>query len=62
MALEDLEIRVLLVIGLLALVPIALYGLGRSGSAAVMATVNVFLVLGALAIAMGPVEPDHVGH
>lgn len=48
---------VAIAIGLLATVPIVLYGLDRSGTAAALAIVNVLIVIAALVLIAAPRRP-----
>jgi len=49
--------------GALALAPVAWYGVASSGTAGLFSAVNVLIILGAMAIAMGPIEgSDHHGN
>ncbi len=59
MTLKDIEPRWVILIGMLAVLPIAVYGAGRSGMAAAFAFVNLILVIVALYVAMGPVAGGH---
>lgn len=56
MNVDSLSPRLFAAIGLLALLPVVWYGLGRSLTAAVFAAVNVALVIGLMYVAMSPVE------
>lgn len=56
MNVDSLSPRLFAAIGLLALLPVAWYGLGRSLTAAVFTAVNVALVIGLLYVSMSPVE------
>lgn len=54
--------RLPLAIGFAALVPVAVYGMTNSMSAALVSAVNVVLLIGALVLAMQPVPnagPSH---
>lgn len=51
--------RVAIVVGVLALAPVAVYGLTRSPAAGAIAGVNVLLIVGGLLVAMRPVEPPN---
>ncbi|MEY7850424.1 cytochrome-ba3 oxidase subunit [Natrarchaeobius sp. A-rgal3] len=59
MVLEDASPRVALPVGLLALLPVAWYGLGSSLAAAAVSTINVVLILACLYVAFGPVDGHH---
>ncbi len=48
---------VAIAVGLLATVPIVFYGLDRSGTAALLAIVNVLLVISALVLIALPRQP-----
>jgi uncharacterized membrane protein len=52
---DSIPTRVPLVVGALAFVPVAWYGLAGSGTAGIVSAVNVVLILAALVVAMGPV-------
>ena len=56
MTLEDVSPRLVLVVGLLALVPIAWFGLSGFLNAGALAAVNVVIIVVALAVAMGPIR------
>ncbi|TYT63941.1 cytochrome-ba3 oxidase subunit [Natrialba swarupiae] len=59
MVLEEASPRISLPVGLLALVPVAWYGLGSSLVAAAVSAVNVVFILGCLYVAFGPVDGHH---
>ncbi|WP_049922603.1 hypothetical protein [Halopiger djelfimassiliensis] len=61
MELEELTPRHALPFGLLALVPLALYGLDSSPIAGVVATTNVLIIMASLYVAFQPV-PGHHDH
>lgn len=46
-------------VGVLALAPVAWYGLASSGTAGVFSAINVALIITALFVAMSPVDTDH---
>lgn len=48
-------------IGLLAIIPVLVFALGKPSLAGFVAVVNVFIIVGALYIAMRPVASDHHG-
>ncbi|WP_049928569.1 hypothetical protein [Halopiger goleimassiliensis] len=56
MDLHELPPRRLLVVGLLAILPLAWYGLEGSLTAGVVSAVNVLLILTCLYVAFSPVE------
>ena len=56
--LESLSPRAAIAVGLLALVPIVIFGATRSGVGGLIATVNVVLIVAALYVAMSPPERD----
>ncbi len=62
MDLEDLPPRAFAAVGLLALVPIAWYGLSLSPTAAAFAAVNVAIVIAAIYVAMGQLAGADDGH
>lgn len=59
--LDAVSPRLALVVGLLALIPVAWYGLGSSLSAGVVAAINVLIILTCLYVAFEPV-PERHGH
>ncbi|RQG95226.1 cytochrome-ba3 oxidase subunit [Natrarchaeobius chitinivorans] len=59
MVLEDASPRLLLPVGLLALLPVAWYGLGSSLAAGVVSAINVVIILSCLYVAFGPVSGNH---
>ncbi|WP_254528714.1 cytochrome-ba3 oxidase subunit [Natrinema gelatinilyticum] len=59
MPLETLTPRLAAAVGLLAFVPILVYGITNSGLAGIVSAVNVVLIIGALYIAMSPVQGTH---
>ncbi|OVE83079.1 cytochrome-ba3 oxidase subunit [Natronolimnobius baerhuensis] len=61
MVLEALTPRHSLPVGLLALIPVAWFGFGRSATSGFVAAVNVILILACLYVAFTPV-PDHHDH
>ncbi|OIB58966.1 cytochrome-ba3 oxidase subunit [Natrialba sp. SSL1] len=61
MEFEDVSPRVALPVGLLALLPLAWYGVSGSVMAGIVSTVNVVLILACLYLAFSPVEGGH-GH
>ncbi|THE66756.1 cytochrome-ba3 oxidase subunit [Salinadaptatus halalkaliphilus] len=61
MEFEALSPRATLLVGLLALVPVAWYALGSSMAAGVVSAINVALILSCLYLAFSPVESHH-GH
>ncbi|MCU4743714.1 cytochrome-ba3 oxidase subunit [Halobacteria archaeon AArc-m2/3/4] len=62
MNLEDVPPRLVAGLGLLALVPVLLYALGRPSTAGFVAAINVVLIVAALSVAMRPTgDPDHDG-
>lgn len=62
MPLETVSPRLAAAVGLLAFVPILVYGITNSGLAGIVSAVNVVLIIGALYIAMSPVEGTHGGN
>ena len=60
MALETVPPRLAATAGLLAIVPVLIYGVTDSGLAGVVSAVNVVLIVGSLYLAMSPVEGTHV--
>ena len=56
MSLEELSPRVIVAIGLLAILPVSVYGITNSLDAGVMAGINVVIIIVALFYAMSPVE------
>lgn len=58
---EALSPRLAAAIGLLALVPTIIYGIGRPGMAGFVAAVNVILIFGALYVAMSPIDGSEHG-
>lgn len=61
MDLEDVSPRGALIIALLALLPVAWFGLGRSFSAGVVTAINVLIIVTALYVAFTPISDEH-GH
>ena len=59
---QGISPRVPVAIGLAAVVPLVAYGLTHSVEAAVIAAVNVVLLVLALFLAMGPIEPSEASH
>ncbi|PGF15541.1 cytochrome-ba3 oxidase subunit [Natrinema sp. CBA1119] len=59
MALETVTPRLAATAGLLAIVPVLIYGVTDSGLAGVVSAVNVVLIIGSLYLAMSPVEGTH---
>ncbi len=62
MSREGISPRIPVAIGVLALVPLAVYGLTHSVEAAGIAAVNVALIVAALFLAMGPIESVGAEH
>ncbi|WP_226040316.1 cytochrome-ba3 oxidase subunit [Natrinema sp. DC36] len=63
MALETVAPRLAATAGLLAIVPVLIYGVTDSGLAGAVSAVNVVLIIGSLYLAMSPVEGTHAdGH
>ena len=61
MAFESISPRHALVVGLLAIVPLAWYALEGSATAGVVSTINVLFILSCLYVAFTPVD-GHDGH
>ena len=62
MSSDSFSPRLAAAVGVLALAPVAWYGLTRSGTAGIFSTVNVALIITALFVAMGPIDgADHSG-
>lgn len=59
MELEALAPRHLLPVGLLALLPVVWFGLGRSTTAGIVSGVNVLLIIASLYVAFEPVPGRH---
>ncbi|ELZ00919.1 cytochrome-ba3 oxidase subunit [Natrialba chahannaoensis JCM 10990] len=59
MNLENASPRVALPVGLMALVPLAWYGVSGSVMAGIVSAVNVILILACLYVAFSPVENAH---
>ncbi|ADD07300.1 ba3-type terminal oxidase subunit CbaE (plasmid) [Natrialba magadii ATCC 43099] len=59
MEFEDASPRVALPVGLIALLPLAWYGISDSVMAGIVSAVNVVLILACLYIAFSPVESAH---
>lgn len=55
MSLDSISPRAAVVVGALALLPVAWYGLAGSGTAGLFSAINVLIILAALLIAMGPI-------
>ncbi|RQH02505.1 cytochrome-ba3 oxidase subunit [Natrarchaeobius oligotrophus] len=55
---EDVSPRRAAAVGLVALVPTIVYGIGRPGLSGFVAAVNVVLIFAALYVALSPVD-DH---
>ncbi|AXR77399.1 cytochrome-ba3 oxidase subunit [Natrarchaeobaculum sulfurireducens] len=53
---EDLAPRHAAAVGLLAIVPTIIYGLGAPGLAGYVSTLNVVIIFAAIYIAMSPLE------
>lgn len=62
MTLETATPRYAAAVGLLAVVPVIVYGVTNSGVAGLVSAVNVALIFGALYLAMSPVEGGHGDH
>ena len=62
MALEGVTPRMAVAIGLAAIVPIVVYGITGTPEAALMAAVNVVIIVAALYLAFGPVGSPDSGH
>ncbi len=58
---ETRAVVLALVIALLAVVPVALFGLDRALGASAIATVNVLLIVGALTYMLGVRVPERPG-
>ncbi|MCW8173365.1 MULTISPECIES: cytochrome-ba3 oxidase subunit [Natrialba] len=59
--LEDVSPRHAAAVGLLALFPTVVYGLGHPGLAGFVAAVNVVIIFGSLYIALSPIdEPNDI--
>lgn len=54
--LEEITPRQAAAVGLLALIPTVVYGVGHPGLAGFVAAVNVVLITAALFVAMSPIE------
>ncbi len=48
--------------GLLAIIPILVYGLSGSVVAGIVSAVNVAIIIGSLYIAMAPIDESHDDH
>ena len=59
---DGLSPRVMVAVGLLAIVPVFGYGITHSIEAGVMAAINVVIVIAALFYAMSPVELPKSAH
>ncbi|MFB1063633.1 cytochrome-ba3 oxidase subunit [Natrinema sp. H-ect4] len=59
MALETVTPRLAATVGLLAIVPVFIYGVTDSGLAGAVSAINVVLIIGSLYLAMSPVEGTH---
>ncbi|ELY61036.1 hypothetical protein [Natronococcus jeotgali] len=55
MTLEMLSPRYAAAVGLLAIVPVVVYGVTNSGLAGVVSAINVAVIVGSLYLAMSPV-------
>ncbi|MFP8958034.1 cytochrome-ba3 oxidase subunit [Natrialbaceae archaeon A-CW3] len=53
---EKLSPRHAVAVGLIALIPALIYGLGRPGLAGFIAAVNVILIFASLYLAMSPID------
>ncbi|QSX01052.1 cytochrome-ba3 oxidase subunit [Haloterrigena alkaliphila] len=62
MALETVTPRYAAAVGLLAVVPVIVYGVTNSGVAGLVSAVNVALIIGSLYLAMSPAEGAHGDH
>ncbi|QRV16591.1 cytochrome-ba3 oxidase subunit [Haloterrigena salifodinae] len=62
MTLETVTPRYVAAIGLLAVVPVLVYGVTNSGVAGLVSAVNVAVIIGSLYLAMSPVEGSHGDH
>ncbi|AGB33168.1 hypothetical protein C488_16412 [Natrinema pellirubrum DSM 15624] len=62
MNLETVPPRLAAIAGLLAIVPLLVYGLTNSTVAGAVSAVNVVLIVGSLYLAMSPVEGSHGDH
>lgn len=49
-------------IGLAAIIPLIVYGITNSPSAALVATINVLLIVGVLFLVMQPIDPREASH
>ena len=49
-------------IGLAAIIPLIAYGMTSSASAAIVATINVLLIVGVLFFMMQPIDPHEASH
>ncbi|WP_254762922.1 cytochrome-ba3 oxidase subunit [Natrinema marinum] len=59
MNLETVAPRLAATAGLLAIVPVLVYGTTNSVAAGVVSAVNVAIIIGSLYLAMSPVEGGH---
>ncbi|ADB59364.1 hypothetical protein Htur_0466 [Haloterrigena turkmenica DSM 5511] len=62
MTLETVTPRYAAAVGLLAVVPVLVYGVTNSGVAGLVSAVNVAVIIGSLYLAMSPVEGAHGDH
>lgn len=59
MALETVAPRLAATAGLLAIIPVLVYGTTNSVAAGVVSAVNVAIIIGSLSLAMSPTEGGH---
>lgn len=59
---DGLSPRVAVVVGILALVPVAWYGVTYSQTAGVVSGINVLLIIVGLVVAMGPLQNSGQNH
>lgn len=58
MSSDGISPRVAVAIGLVALIPVAAYGLTRYPDGAIVSAINVVVLIGALFLAMRPLSPS----
>ena len=62
MNLESVGPRLAAGAGLLAIIPVLIYGISGSIVAGIVSTVNVAIIIGSLYIAMAPIDESHDDH
>ncbi len=56
MSSDSISPRIAVAVGMLALIPVAWYGVASSGTAGIFSAINVLIMIAALLIATSPVE------